>query len=235
MDRDVTFAKIVQRGLQLGDMETSELVTPDEARDIGNESYARWYWMVARAEPERFERRYTFTADGSTQYGLPADFAVEMAVEYVPSDNSTPLPLEFTEFENRNLYGTVATGGAAAGFRVAETGSGRVPQLWLLPPPNSGDYRVLYLPVPPVLSDTDKVNGNFGWERWISLDIGITCLNKEESDASGQLLERAEIQKEIELAARKRSLKRARKIVDVRRTRTRYGVPGVRDPDWYVS
>ena len=92
--RDITFDEIIARAKQAADMVGSNLLETGEDRDIVNESYGQWYYMVARAVPERFEKTQSITATGATSYAVASDYASTMGVEYVNSDSTVIVPLE---------------------------------------------------------------------------------------------------------------------------------------------
>lgn len=239
MDRDVKFDQIVINAKEAADMTTANFLGALEVERLVNKSYGRWYYMVARAVPERFEKTQTITATGATSYAVPTDYAATMAMEHTPSGSNSVLEIPRVMFQERNRWGTGTTGGVARGFRVARLDGSNVPQVFFYPNPTSGDYTHVYLPVPKVLEgsegDDDSIDGVFGWERWIELDVAIQLLNKEESDASALVLERAKIEREIEGAASDRNMKTPKRVVDVRARYYAYGKPGFCDPDLWVS
>lgn len=184
-----------------------------------NASLGLWHSMVAQAVPERYEAEQDITADGSTGYALPADYYKTLAVEYVETGGDRR-DLHRISFRERNRY-EQGTNSTAIGYRIV---AGNVV---LIPAPDSGSYKHLYVTHADVLSDvSDTVDGVNGWEEWIIFDVAIKMMLKEEADASSHIFDRNRIQKEILQVAADRNAGESRRVIDVRRRRGHYNVHG---------
>jgi hypothetical protein len=72
--------------------------------------------------------------------------------------------------------------------------------LWLKPLPISGQViRLWYVPrYMQLVNTTDVLDGFSGWEEYVVIDAAIKCLQKEESDVSVLLVQKAAFEKRLE-------------------------------------
>lgn len=72
--------------------------------------------------------------------------------------------------------------------------------LQIIPTPGSGQTISLwYIPrLTQLLADTDMLDGVSGWTEYVIVDAAIKALNKEESDVSALMAEKAQLMKRIE-------------------------------------
>lgn len=225
--RTVTRAEIVSMARELADEQSSQFVTAAAVNAMLNGSVALWYGLVVRACPERFEKVQSITADGSASYNLPSDHMGTLSVELAISDLQS-IDVPRIMFQERNHLSR-APGNRAIGYRLAAD------KLLLLPPPQSGTYRHVYVPTAPVLTqDSDTVDGVNGWEQLIVYDLAIKMRAKDEAAVTDLERQRDRVELEIEAAISERDMANPQRIVDVRRP-FRYLVPGFRDPDFWFG
>lgn len=236
MSRTTTLATIRRRARELADMEdtgSDNYVDDTELNGMINASLGLWHSMVATAVPERYEAEDDITATGAASYNLPADYYKTLAVEYVESDGDRR-DLRRVSFRERNRFER-STSSTALGYRIVGS------TIVLIPAPDSGSYKHVYVTHADVLSaDGDTVDGVNGWEEWITFDVAIKLMLKEESDASHLIYERNRLTQEIQQAAADRNAGESRRVINVRRQRARYNVQGYHgfpgyDPDFWLN
>ncbi len=165
-----TLLQMRTRIRQRADMEHTEFVTDDELDQLINTEYKELYGLLVRHSLQRTETVGTITADGSTDYDLPADFYSLISVFRVEGNARVRLPRHGERFRP----GPVS--GPATSYRVVNF------TLELYPQPASGTYEYLYIPVPTDLEvDADTLDGVLGWEELVVLGAAIKCLDKEEA------------------------------------------------------
>lgn len=211
MARSVTAAAMILRARELADQETSSastaFVDDTEALAQLNASLGIWHGMLVKAVPERYETSEEITADGSASYALHATHLLTLGVDYQISANSW-VPLSRVQYQERTRYD--ATGDIAEGYYL------RGATLVLVPNPSSGTYRHSYITCAPVLTANDTIDGVNGWEMWLTYDLAIKMLMKEESDPAALMAKQAEIKAEMEAAATDREAATPMRVVDTR-------------------
>lgn len=238
MARNVTLLTLRTQARELADMEVTgatAFVDDTELNGIINTSAARWYGRIIQAVPERFETVQTLTASGAVSYDVPDDYMYTLAVEY-ESTQDRYIDLRRVMFAERNRFNTRGTSSMAIGYRVGGP-CADVPQLYLYPPPSTGTYRHIYVPVWEDLSvDTQTVDGYNGWEQWIVYDAAIRMLMKEEADVSTLISERNALGAEMDAAAADREMSAPQRIADVRSLGhgRRFLVNRFHDPDFWA-
>lgn len=82
----------------------------------------------------------------------------------------------------------------------------------------AGDYQVWYIPnVIPLSADDDELPTDIDrWKEYVIADAAIKCLLKEESDASGLMGEKAEMEKRITNMGSNRDAGSPERVQDVR-------------------
>src|SRR5690606_12866982 len=64
------------------------------------------------------------------------------------------------------------------------------PNIEFNPRPSSGDYTLVYVPVPGTLSDdSDELDGVLGYEEWVVVSASIDILTKEEAHETAAILQ----------------------------------------------
>lgn len=131
----------------------------------------------------------TWTTTSSLTYALPADF-----------------------FESQMVM--IALGGANQEMRPFEM---HEYARWSERAPTAGmTVTMIYTPALARMSaGSDTFDGVNGWEEWVVLDAAIKALNKEESDVSVLMAQRADLEAEITTLAGERDVSWPKRIVDV--------------------
>lgn len=151
---------------------------------------------------------YSFVTDGTNeQFALPADFYKLLGVDLLlASAPDARVGLRQFEFKDRNRY-TAPNSQAFYGrtnLRYRLNGS----NLWLTPMPTGGQtMQVWYVPKMVTLANlSDTSDGVSGWTEYIICDAAIKCLQKEESDVSVLMAEKAALIQRIQAMADSRDI-----------------------------
>jgi hypothetical protein len=196
---------------QRTDNENSSFVSDSELNQLINTEYKELYGQLVRYSLQRSETLEVVTADGSSDYALPLDFYSLIAVFRVDSTTRIQLPRHSERFRP----GTVL--GMAQSYRLI---GGAIE---FYPTPTTGNYELLYIPVPAELSlDEDTLDGVLGWEEMVVLAVSIKVLDKEEANADHLRRDKAEIMRRIQDEAAAVEFTENWVVQDVRRSRSRY-------------
>jgi hypothetical protein len=150
-------------------------------------------------------------------YPLPSDFFKMRGLDYQVETSAWTTVPKFN-FAERNKWQRMPSRMLDDRFRAYQiTGS----HLRILPEDQSqGTYRLWYLTSYQALaSDGDAVSQwveNQGWWEYIVVDAAIKCLQKEESDVSVLMAERAQLEQRIRGAAIHRDAGRPERIAEIR-------------------
>lgn len=168
-----TLAVLRTRIRQRTDTENSEFVSDAEINQMINTSYRELYGLLVSASLHRAEEVEVVTATGAASYTLPADFFGLIGVYRTYGEDKVPLERFSDKFRPGSRTGD------ATMYRVQGS------NLVLYPKPSSGDYDLVYIPLPADMSaDADTMDGVLGWEEFIVLDCSINVLEKEGSDTT---------------------------------------------------
>lgn len=203
---------------QRADMVNSQFVADEELQSFINQSYFELYDLLVQKFGDNYflAPPYSFTTDGTAEfYALPVDLYKLAGVDLQVSApdwwiSLKPFPLaERNRFSLRNFqafYGMSNLHYAMAGAN-----------LWLKPIPAAGQsLRLWYVPrLTPLTADDDTVDGISGWTEYVIVDAAIKCLQKEESDVSVAMAQKAGLIDRIEAAAENRDQGNAQRVSDV--------------------
>lgn len=197
------------------DMVSSTFVTDTMANDwIDTEVAALWDLLV-EAAPERYALTTTIsTTTGTRAYNVPADFYKPLAVDR--QWGADWIACEPWQIAERNDYGNGHA--TIPAYRIIGGGlTGSTAQVYFEPDPGTATYRLLYVQAPQLLTaDGSTLDGVAGWDDYVVLGVAIRMKEKEESDYSGLMARRAQLEARIKRMARGRSSGRAARINDVR-------------------
>lgn len=213
----ITLADMKRRVRERADMENSEFVDDAELEGYINKSADALYdLLVTRFQDYYLEVAPLSIAAGAGSLSLPTDFYKLLGVDVNVSGQWYSLkPYEWAE---RNTYRNM-TGIQPWEVRYHLRGDVNGNQtLRLLPtPPAPLSGEITYIPTRPQLSEDGENSANYlqGWEEWVIVDAAIKCLNKEESDASGLLEEKAGLTARIQDAAENRNPGEVQRVADV--------------------
>lgn len=99
--------------------------------------------------------------------------------------------------------------------------------LWFNMVPQGGQsLRLLYIPrMTELVADTDLLDGVSGWTEYVIVDAAIKCLQKQESDVSGLMAQKAALQKRIDAMKVNRNAGQAKTSQRTRRNPWGYDMP----------
>jgi hypothetical protein len=216
MAKTATLASLRTTIRQRCDQENSSFVSDTELNGYINASYAELYDILV----SRFEDYYTTTSTetvtaGNSSFSVPADFYKLRGVDRQigsSSDFYALLKFNFSERNwrnrrlNRSLFGQSNINYRLVGNNVELVPEDHAP----------GTYKLWYIPAFTTLtSDTDTVDGVNGWEEYIVVDACIKCLEKEESDVSTFIRQKALLEARIEEMASNRDLDQPERVTDI--------------------
>lgn len=209
----VTLAQLRTRARQRADMENSGFVSDSELNAYVNASYAELYDLLVSKFGEDYfvASPHSITTTSNTEdYSLPGDFYKLLGVDF-KLDSRNWASLKRFEFTERNLFASGVNPYINI-FRYRILGN----SLRLTPMPEANEtLRVWYVPLPTTLSsDSDSFSGINGFEEYVVIDAAIKMLNKEESDPSALMAEKAAIKLRIEQMAEARDEGQASTVQD---------------------
>ncbi len=212
---------------QRADMINNNFVTTQEWNDYINHSYTELYDILVQVYGDDYfmATPFLFQTDGRTPgfYPLPSDFYKLMGVDLglgTQSPNNNPngwLTLKKFMFisRNRHIFGDVqvsSLGLSDLKYRIEGQNLEFIPQ-----PSSNQTIRLRYIPRPiTLLADSDILDGISGWDEYVIVDSAIKAMQKEESDVSILMAQKAALLKRIESAASNRDAGQPEVVSDVR-------------------
>lgn len=219
----MTLAELRTQVRQRADMTASQFVTDGELNGWINSSVAELYdLLVTKFGNDYFVEQYSFTTTGAVErYDLPGDFykllGVDLQLTPGGGDDGYITLRPFT-FSERNRYATAnaQTWLGVTNLRYRLSGS----KIWFTPTPqNAQSIRLWYVPrVVPLVNDSDVADGVSGWLEYVVVDVAVKALQKEESDVSVFLAQKAALIQRIESAAENRDAGNPATVADVQFT-----------------
>ena len=223
----VTLADLRTEVRRRADMEGSPFVTDDELDSYINRSGGALHDILTTCYEDYFTTSTTFALpyvpisgpplSETNIYPLPSDFLKSRGVDFQVETTTwtTVVPFNFAE---RNRWQRRPSRWLDDRFRAYRIMGG---YLRILPEDNAtGTYRLWYLQsYQNLASAADAVSQwveNQGWHEYIIVDAAIKCLQKEESDVSTLLAQRAALEERIRNAATNRDAGAPERIAEVR-------------------
>lgn len=208
----VLISDIITLAKQLADMENTNFISATEWLRYADQSYRKFYSLVTTLYEDYNVSSYDYTTVADTdEYTLPTGF---LKVRLVELYGVTPRPMTLREWtlteKNRLAY-------SVTGYPIRFSVYGNT--LRLMPPPK-GPYQVKlwYIPTATAItSDSQSVEVYNGFDTYIALDMAIRARNKEESDVSALMAERAEMKQMLEETLRGRDAGTPRTMTDLER------------------
>lgn len=214
-----TLAELRTQIRERTDQTDSTFIEDAELNRFINQSQKELYDLLVSSNEDYYTNDpVSFTvASGSDTFSLPADFyklrGVDISLNGNADEFTTVRPFEFGERNRantslvRHIYGR-----STVRYRLRQNKLAFVPK-----DKAPGEYRLWYIPrAPDLVNDTDTFDGINGWEEYIIVDASIKIMQKEESDASIFLAQKAELRQRIEALA-ERDQGFPEKITDVQR------------------
>lgn len=187
---------------------TGYFVTEPELISYINQSLFELYDLLISAYGNEYFAKnpsYNFTTDGTTtRYSLPTDFYKLLGVDLVfagSSPTQSAVTIKPFEFADRNRYAVpnFQSFYGVTNLRYRIYGS----TIWLTPTPASGQLiYVHYIPtMTPLANLADTFDGISGWTEYVIVDAAIKCKDKEESDSSVLMAQKAALVTRIQAMA----------------------------------
>ncbi len=181
--RSYSVQSLVDRARRYADMEYTPFVTNDpELLDYLNVAYGEYYDLLVMTSEDYFTTVADITLlPNTTEYDLPDDFYKMTSMAYKIAENQFYTLRPYMEQE-RNNFGLVTS-------------------------IQTGTIRMRYVPAPETFDDfTGTIDGQAGWEDYISTHMAIQMLNKEESDTAALERKLLRLEKRINAAAQVRDM-----------------------------
>lgn len=218
----VTLAQLKTRARQRADMENSGFIQDSELLSYINASIAELYDLLVSKYGEDYFVASPYTITTTTNqdtYALPADLYKLLGVDLQLDTTNNWVSLKRFNFAERNI-----------------------PQIWdvkfvdfiryrlfganikFSPVPQAAQtLRLWYIPLPTALAlDADTLNGFNGYEEYVVIDVAIKMLNKEESDPSVLMAEKAAMKLRIEQMAEGRDVGQPSTVQDINSMSSNY-------------
>lgn len=224
MPRTETLGNIVVRAKEKADMENSNFISNAEWYRMANNWIPKLWNLLVKADPDRYTREETLTADGSTQdFSVAADYYGTVGIDYISDQTDgvyVPLP---------RLYGVEQTQyaqtepGVPMGYTFRyNAATPSTPLIRVIPTPDTqSDLRHRYIVAPPSYATDGSdsavlVAGIAGFEEYVVIGMAIDARIKEESSVVQLRQSLAEMQMHLEEMAENRSAHTAGHVVDSR-------------------
>lgn len=223
MAKSVALSTMITQVREAADMAGSAFVTDAEITSLINTYVAELYDLLVSAYgPAFYASSYTFsTIADQREYTLPvspntgSDFYQLLGVDVDLGDGDVLSATPF-DFHSRNRYNNSTsyyTRGEPVYYRIHGS------QIWLLPTPGAVySVTIHYIPAAPTLASggTTTFDGVNGFERYVIVSAAIACLQKEESDPTILMAEKASLTRRIQTMSKNRDAAYPEQIVDVR-------------------
>jgi len=222
MSKSVTLSSMITQVREAADMVGSSFATDIEITTLLNAYVAELYdLLVAAYGPAFYASSYTFnTVSGQREYALPTspstgcDLYQLLGVDISLGDDEVITATPF-DFNSRNRFSSSTSWVRSQPVYYRVHGS----YIWLIPAP-SGVYSVTihHIPAAPTLASggITSFDGINGWERYAIVSAAIALLQKEESDPSVLMAEKASLTRRIQTMSKNRDAAYPDQIVRVR-------------------
>lgn len=217
----VTLQDLITQSRYRADMINSDFVSDAELTTYLNASIAELYDILIQSYGSDYFVNYKVTnlSSGVDTYDIntllgTTDFYKLHGVDAKIDSNtwSTLVPFNFNE-RNRFQHFNFSTYIGVTNLRYRLTGN----NLIFVPIPEANaQVRIWYTPLAPKLSSlTDTISPLNGYEEYIIVDAAIKMLQKEESDVSVLMAQKAALKLRIEQAAQNRDEGKCDSISDI--------------------
>lgn len=240
-----SLASLRLQAQQRADRVNSNFVTLPEWNKYINQSATELYDLLTTVyEDYNLASPYVFITNGNASYALPDGTQTDVnSVQTKPfykllgvdlglaNNNNAKVTIHRYDFMERNRYvypNVTSTFFGVFNMRYRVMGS----NIYFIPTPSSGQYVTLwYVPrLANMLQDTDTLDGISGWTEYVIVDAAIKALQKEESDVTVLLAEKAALKQRIEESANNRDASEPDTITRTRAWSSRSGQGG--GPGW---
>lgn len=211
----VTLAQLKTRARERADMENSGFISDSELVSYINASVAELYDLLVSKYGEDYfvASPYSITTTNNQDtYALPSNLYKLLGVDLQLDTSGNWVSLKRFEFAERNIP-QIWDVKFVDFIRYRLFGS----NIKFSPVPQSAQsLRLWYIPLPTALAnDSDTLDGFNGYEEYVVIDTAIKMLNKEESDSTLLMAEKAAMKLRIEQMAEGRDAGQPSKIQDI--------------------
>jgi hypothetical protein len=212
----VTLAQIKTQCRERADMVNSLFVTNSELVSYINASIAELHdLLIAAFNEEYYMDEHTFSANGSAiSFALPATFYKLRGVDVRQGSGEWATVKRFN-FNRRNeaqqgsAYNIIGVPFLEYRIVGSNVRFNRIPD-------NNLNFRIFFYPKAQTLSaDSDTYDDINGFVEYVVVDVAIKMLNKEESDTSVLLAQKAALKARIEGMAQNRDANEPESVTDV--------------------
>jgi hypothetical protein len=211
----ITLAELKEQSRQRSDMENSEFVSDAELTTYINASLAELHDLLIAAYCEDYVMaEYMFTADGSIQYNLPADFYKLRGVDLRQNNGQWATVKRFNfnrRNETQNAFAWNMLGLPYMEYRLvgSKIRFNRTPDTNI-------QFRIWYYPVcEKLVLDTDAYDDVNQFAEYVVVDAAIKMLTKEESNASVLIGQKEALKQRIIAMAAGRDANEPASVTDV--------------------
>ena len=210
-----TLADLRLRSKQRADRETSNFIETDELNFLINGSVAELHdLLVAAGSADYSIQDTTFTTVANVDnYPLPANFYKMKGVDaQITSDKWYSMrPFNFNERNRNNDVTWGLINGPNIRYRLLGD------NIKFSPAPEAPyAIRLWYTPTAPILvNDTDTLKDLNFYAEYVIVDVAIKYLQKEESDVSILMQQKAELKRRIEIMANNRDEGQPESVSDI--------------------
>lgn len=218
MATTMTLAELRTATRQRADMVNSQFVSDIELNGYINQSYFELYDLLIQKYGDNYfvANPYQFVTDGQNNFfNLPGDFykllGVDLALGSTLDSFVTIRPFNFAD-RNRYAVPNFQSFYGVTNLRYRLNAN----KLWLTPIPGQGQtIQLWYVPrLTTLAADADTCDGISGWTEYIIIDAAIKCLQKEESDVSVLMAQKAAMIERINNAAENRDAANPATVAD---------------------
>lgn len=188
----ITLTELILRSKQRADMENGNFVSDAEWTHFINEEIADIYAQMTNVDDGELFATIspTLVSIGDNSFQLPSDFMRLVDVNIHTGNRWVPAyeadPQEYYQLLSDNYTGKYQT----SYFLKLNLEQDRY-ELFLFPAPAANDIGVRYIPAAEELSlGSDTLNWPSNWHQAVEAGAAAKALIKEESDPTGQLMDR---------------------------------------------
>ncbi len=196
-------------------METSDFIEDAELNGYINSSIAELHdLLVSSYGSDYFLSNYTFaTVPGQSDYALPSTFYKLMGVDLKINNNDYVALRQFNfNARNKRKDSSVSISGQPnVEYRLLGS------NLKLTPAPDGANtIQIWYVPkATELVSDSDTLDDLNQFSEFVIVDAAIKMLQKEESDVSILMAQKADIKHRIEIMAQNRDVGQSEHVTDI--------------------
>ena len=217
----ITLAELKQQSRERADMVNNNFITDSELNSYINSSIAELHDIIVQSfEHDYYVKDVSFnTVSGQDEYDLDTvvtdqDFYKLRGLD-AKLNNDQFFTLQPFNFNERNRYQNFGTwdylGIANVRYRIVGN------KIKLTPTPDSAlEVKIWYIPTATKLTtDTDELDDLNQFAEYVIVDAAIKMLQKEESDVTVLLAQKAALKRRIEEAANNRDAGAAESVEDI--------------------